>query len=78
MSEIRSGGGYLSQSDLRLHFGVGQAKTIDKVEVRWQAGSTQVFENVSVDRFYKLKQGGQLLPINYRDQPTSGSQAVNH
>jgi enediyne biosynthesis protein E4 len=58
--EIRSGGSYLSQSDLRLHFGIGIAQKIDKVEVFWPNGSTQVFEEVVVDRFYHLRQGGLL------------------
>jgi hypothetical protein len=60
MDEVRSGGSYLSQSDLRLHFGLGDAVKIDKVEVKWPDGSTQSFEGVAADRFYKLKQGRQL------------------
>jgi hypothetical protein len=60
MDEVRSGGSYLSQSDLRLHFGLGDAAKIDKVEVKWPDGSSQSFEGVAADRFYKLKQGGAL------------------
>ena len=60
MNEVRSGGSYLSQSDLRLHFGLGGAAKIDKVEVKWPDGSSQSFEGVAADRFYKLKQGGAL------------------
>jgi hypothetical protein len=60
LGEVRSGGSYLSQSDLRLHFGLGDAAKMDRVEVRWPAGSTQVFEGVAADRFYRLKQGGEL------------------
>lgn len=63
MDEVRSGGSYLSQSDLRLHFGFGDAAKIDKVEVKWPDGSSQVFEGVAVDRFYSLKQGGTLTSI---------------
>jgi enediyne biosynthesis protein E4 len=59
-AEVRSGGSYLSQSDLRLHFGLADAARIDKVEVLWPNGTTQVFEGVAVDRFYHLKQGGDL------------------
>jgi len=61
MEEVRSGGSYLSQSDLRLHFGLGDAAKIEKVEVRWPDGSTQAFEGVAADRFYRLKPGGELL-----------------
>jgi len=62
MDEIRSGGSYLSQSDLRLHFGLGDAAKIDRVEVRWPDGNSQSFEGVAADKFYRLKQGGTLTP----------------
>jgi hypothetical protein len=61
LGEIRSGGSYLSQSDLKLHFGLGEAKTIDKLEVLWPNGATQTFTDVAADRFYSLKQGGGLV-----------------
>lgn len=60
MDEVRSGGSYLSQSDLRLHFGLGGATKMDKLEVRWPDGTTQSFEGIAVDRFYRLEQGGTL------------------
>ena len=62
LGEVRSGGSYLSQSDLRVHFGLGEAKGIDKVEVQWPDGSTQTFEHVAADRFYHLTDGGELEP----------------
>ncbi len=60
LGEIRSGGSYLSQSDLRLHFGLGDAARIDDVEVLWPNGNSQVFHDVAADRFYHLKQGESL------------------
>jgi hypothetical protein len=65
LGEVRSGGSYLSQNDLRLHFGFGTAKSIDVLEVQWPGGVTQVFHGVAVDRFYKLKQGGELIPVTF-------------
>jgi enediyne biosynthesis protein E4 len=62
LGEVRSGGSYLSQSDLRLHFGLADTSRIDKVEVIWPNGSTQIFDNVAADRFYRLVQGGPLSP----------------
>jgi hypothetical protein len=62
MDEVRSGGSYLSQSDVRLHFGLGASARIDKVEVRWPDGVSQTFEGVTADRFYVLKEGGELKP----------------
>jgi hypothetical protein len=60
MDEVRSGGSYLSQSDTRLHFGFGPASRIDKLEIRWPDGSSQVFQNVAGDRFYQIREGQKL------------------
>ncbi|HUP22085.1 MAG TPA: CRTAC1 family protein [Thermoanaerobaculia bacterium] len=49
-SWVRSGTSYLSQDDLRQHFGVGAAKTVDSVEVLWPDGSVSKLENVAVDQ----------------------------
>ncbi len=65
LGEVRSGGSYLSQSDLRLHFGLGRASTIDRIEVLWSDGTAQHFDHVAADRFYTLKQGGALTPVTY-------------
>jgi len=65
MGEVRSGGSYLSQSDLRLHFGLGAAKTVDTLEVMWPGGITQAFYAVAGDRFYKLKQGGVMVESTF-------------
>jgi hypothetical protein len=64
MGEIRSGGSYLSQNDLRLHFGLGSDGHADKVEVLWPNGKSQVFQDVAADCFYRLKQGETLSQIH--------------
>ncbi len=46
VSEKRSSGGYLSQNDPRLLFGIGSARSAERVEVAWPSGKTQVLENV--------------------------------
>jgi hypothetical protein len=61
LQEIRSGGSYLSQSDLHLHFGLGKAHIIDKVEVMWPNGGIQTFANIQPDHFYSLTQNGKLV-----------------
>ncbi len=48
--EVRSGGSYLSQSDLRLHFGLGTATVADRIEVTWPGGGHQVLEHQTADR----------------------------
>jgi hypothetical protein len=60
MSEVLSGGSYLSQSDLRLHFGLGLAAHMDEVEVLWPDGKRQTFRDLPADRFYRLHEGGVL------------------
>ena len=35
VQEVRSGSSFMSHNDMRLHFGLGSAKNIDKIEVRW-------------------------------------------
>ena len=67
IDEVRSGGSYLSQNDLRVHFGLGSADRVDRVEVRWPSGSTQVLQNLACDRFYVLKEGeGIVTPDQVR------------
>jgi hypothetical protein len=55
--EVRSGGSYLSQNDLRLHFGLGAATKIDLVEVRWPTGKTESFKDVAADKIYAITEG---------------------
>lgn len=64
-AEPLSGGSYLSQSDLRLHFGLGAAHKIDKIEVLWRDALPQVFTDVTPNRFYHLREGGVLQRIDY-------------
>ncbi|MBI4584604.1 MAG: CRTAC1 family protein [Planctomycetes bacterium] len=46
VAERRSSAGYLSQNDPRLHFGLGQAESVEKIEIRWPSGKTQVLAAV--------------------------------
>ncbi len=64
LGEVRSGGSYLSQSELALHFGLGAAQKIDKVEVMWPGDAIQTFTQIPADGFYRLKQGGPLTPCH--------------
>jgi hypothetical protein len=57
VDEVRSGSSYNSSSDMRLHFGLGQATKIDSVEVRWPSGLTEHFENLKVDSIQQLTEG---------------------
>lgn len=52
-----SGGSYLSQSEPWVHFGLGKAKGIDVLEVRWPSGKSQRFEGISAGRRYRVVEG---------------------
>jgi hypothetical protein len=56
MDEVRSGGSYISQSDLRVHFGLGEA-TIADLEVRWPSGLVDRLPGVAVDRVVTVWEG---------------------
>ena len=63
VSEVRGGGSYYSQNDLRLHFGLAAAKTIDRVEVRWPNGNIEVWTGVEPNRIVTLTEGsGRSVP----------------
>ena len=50
MGEVQSGGSYLSQSDLRLHFGMGAATAVEKLEVHWPSGTRQTLTGVKANQ----------------------------
>ena len=54
---MRGGASYLSQNDLRLHFGLGAAATMELVEVRWPNGSVEKFKDVAADKIYTIVEG---------------------
>ena len=60
--EIHSGGSYLSQSDLRVHFGLNSAKKIDSVEIRWPSGKVETLKDLDVDKFYSVLEGQGIVP----------------
>ena len=57
LDEVRGGGSYLSQNDLRLHFGLGSATKMDSVDVRWPAGKVETFKDVTADKIYTIVEG---------------------
>ncbi len=57
MDEVRSGGSFLSQNDLRLHFGLGKATMIDHAEVAWPNGRREFFARLKANRVVVLEEG---------------------
>jgi hypothetical protein len=58
--EIRSADSFCSSSDARLHFGLGRATAVDKVQVRWPDGSVEQHTSLAADRQYVIHQGERL------------------
>ncbi len=63
IAEVRSGGSYLSQSDLRIHFGLGNQTTVDQLEIHWPSGATDLLRNLPADQFVSIQEGGTLATI---------------
>ena len=57
IDEVHSGRGYQSHYGMRLHFGLGHRKKVDRIEVRWIGGPVDVFENIAVDRILTITEG---------------------
>jgi hypothetical protein len=57
LDEVHSGRGYQSHWGTRLHFGIGDHDRVDRIEVSWIGGSTEVFENIEVDQLVTLVEG---------------------
>jgi enediyne biosynthesis protein E4 len=60
--EIHSGGSYLSQNDLRVHFGLGAAAKIDSLEIHWPSGKVETLTNLAADQFYSVLEGQGIVP----------------
>ena len=57
IDEVHSGNSHLSQSDLRLHFGLGKVDRIAKVEILWPSGAHEEIPNVPADAIYTIVEG---------------------
>ena len=61
IDEVRSANGYYSASDLRMHFGLGDAKKVDLLEIRWPSGAVDTLKNLDVNRLYVIEESGKVL-----------------
>jgi hypothetical protein len=69
VNEVRSGSSYDSNSDMRIHFGLGAATKIEWVQIRWPGGLAEQFDNIPVDSIRTLKEGSGAavkLPVDSR------------
>jgi enediyne biosynthesis protein E4 len=61
IEDVKSCNGYYSASDLRIHFGLGEAKKVDTVEIRWPSGAIDTLKDLDVNRLYVVEEGGKIL-----------------
>jgi hypothetical protein len=61
IDEVRSGGSYISQNDLRVHFGLGKAEQVDLLEIRWPSGQVDTIKDVKVNQQLFVKEGEGVI-----------------
>jgi enediyne biosynthesis protein E4 len=69
VDEVRSGSSYDSNSDIRIHFGLGAVSKIEWVQIRWPNGLTEQFDNIPVDTIRTLKEGSGTV-VRVPTQPS--------
>jgi hypothetical protein len=57
IDEVRSGGSYISQNDLRVHFGIGKAEKIEVLEIRWPSGQVDTIKDIKANQLIFVKEG---------------------
>jgi hypothetical protein len=65
--EVKAGSSYLSQSDTRVHLGLDRADSVERLEVHWPGGATEVFPNVAANQILTIRQGSGIVtrkPLN--------------
>lgn len=58
--EVRSGDGFISQSDLRLHFGLGNASKAERVVIRWPSGLVETLSDIPANNCYVVREGSGI------------------
>jgi hypothetical protein len=61
IDEVRSGGSYLSQNDLRVHFGIGKATKVDLLEIRWPSGHLETLRDLKPNQLIVVKESEGIL-----------------
>ena len=61
IDEVRSGGGYFSQNDLRVHFGLSKADKVDVLEIRWPSGQVDSIKDVKPNQVVYVKEGEGIV-----------------
>jgi hypothetical protein len=67
-AEVHSGRGYQSHFGSRLHFGLGFRPNIDRIEIHWPGGGTDVFEDPPTNHLLVISEG-EKVPATKSDKP---------
>jgi enediyne biosynthesis protein E4 len=73
LDEVRSGGSYISQNDLRVHFGIGKAEKVDLLEIRWPSGQIDTLKDVKPNQLIYVEEGKGIVRSVTFDHPKSAS-----
>jgi hypothetical protein len=60
-AQKKSATGYLSQNDPRLHFGLMKNETVEKIEINWPSGKTQILENIKANQILTITEPNEVL-----------------
>ncbi|HET7441780.1 MAG TPA: CRTAC1 family protein [Terriglobales bacterium] len=70
VDEVRSGSSYISNNDMRLHFGLGTARKVDSLEIRWPSGLVETYDIQKVDAIHTTKEGtGAAVTAGAKNAP---------
>jgi enediyne biosynthesis protein E4 len=69
IDEVRSGGGYFSQNDLRVHFGIGKAENVELLEIRWPSGLVETLKDIKPNQVIFVKEGEGIVRTMQFDPP---------
>jgi len=75
IDEVRSGGSYISQSDLRLHFGLGKAEKVDTLEIRWPSGHVDALKDIKANQLIFVKEGEGIVRTLQFEKKAQGNKS---
>jgi hypothetical protein len=78
ISEVKGGSSYISQNDLRQHFGLEKNVKMDEVTIRWPNGSVESLQNVPADYIYTVVEGKGIIEKIALPSPNAGSMPLAH
>jgi hypothetical protein len=78
LREVKAGSSYLSQNDLRVHFGLGRSTRIDRLELRWPSGTVETWNNLEANQILTVVEGEGIIRrepfVNSKDMAQTSPQ----